>query len=293
MLLENDRIVISIPNDQFCTMQKIIESSNEHVLAFAASFCKIADLHLVCMQSQENATGCTFVVFNVSSKTGGANFRTSIVEDGIMVQMKQEVLTNVKEKLMKHENIEIKDEATSYLVGCIPSSGASIEIRWENVRKSDLKIYSSVDGRWLGDSIRFRLSGRNVEVSSKTLLIRLVSLYILPQDEDESSPSCDPTLNDPPDDLYVLIKKISTSLAAALVNKADGYFVKNNQAKNVGVRFAYGFDTVEYSAGIDGCEIPEALLSITDDCLIPILSDSVRTTELPDASVARNRFCAN
>lgn len=128
--LDDDKTVILIPMDQynqvkifwyvltfynfdfFFQVLKILQSSNEHVLAWAASLHKSADAHLVCVQQMDTSsytsqtinrenhgrklTGACFVVFNASLKAGGATSRISIVEDGLMIQVRIFILWTLK-----------------------------------------------------------------------------------------------------------------------------------------------------------------------------------------------------
>jgi len=40
-------------NSFFCQLMKVVNNSNEHVMAIAASFSSEADSHLVCIQNED------------------------------------------------------------------------------------------------------------------------------------------------------------------------------------------------------------------------------------------------
>jgi MAD (mothers against decapentaplegic) interacting protein len=54
-------------------------------------------------------TGASFVIFNGALKaSSGLKAKSSIVEDGIMVQVTSENMTNIRKDLSKMEDFEIK-----------------------------------------------------------------------------------------------------------------------------------------------------------------------------------------
>ena len=92
--------------DRFQAVLKALNTSNETVLALGAVFSVSADSHLVSIQQEDGSyqtqainicnkerklTGASFVVFNGALKTS-ANLtaKSSIVEDGLMVQVRTE-----------------------------------------------------------------------------------------------------------------------------------------------------------------------------------------------------------
>ncbi|MED6294103.1 hypothetical protein CHARACLAT_017548, partial [Characodon lateralis] len=94
--MEMGHSYIEIPKASFSEMQKVVNSSNEHVISIGASFSQEADSHLVCFQNEEGnyqtqanskpgktrtVTGASFVVFNGALKaSSGFIAKSSIVE---------------------------------------------------------------------------------------------------------------------------------------------------------------------------------------------------------------------
>ena len=120
----------------FLKVLKIIEGKQQHVLAWATSFSREADSHLVCVQDPDTAayqsqivcadgqarnskrsnclqkqynftkvfftvTGATFVVFNACLKETGARPRAVMTEDGLMIQMRAEPMEVLIEELKR------------------------------------------------------------------------------------------------------------------------------------------------------------------------------------------------
>ena len=96
-------------------MLKALNTSNETVLAMGSNFSTSADSHLVAIQGEDGnyqtqainilnkerkVTGASFVVFNGALKsTANLTAKSSIVEDGLMVQVLPDNMANVRKAL--------------------------------------------------------------------------------------------------------------------------------------------------------------------------------------------------
>ncbi|XP_039634993.1 zinc finger FYVE domain-containing protein 16 [Perca fluviatilis] len=139
--MEMGHSYIDIPKCSFNEMQKVVNASNEHVISIGARFSSEADSHLVCFQNEEGnyqtqanskpgktrtVTGASFVVFNGALKaSSGFIAKSSIVEDGLMVQIPPETMESLRTALR---------EQTDFLIPCGRNDGSelreNVTVRW-------------------------------------------------------------------------------------------------------------------------------------------------------------------
>ncbi|TRY74841.1 hypothetical protein TCAL_04497 [Tigriopus californicus] len=134
---EEKLTTIIIPKDRYRQIQRALLNSNDPVLALGAIFSPKADSHLVAVHSddtdkdgatrnlmstsdyetrtinslngQRKVTGASFIVFNGALKSAsGLRGKSSIVEDGIMVQVSQERMLEFRKSLERMEDVEIE-----------------------------------------------------------------------------------------------------------------------------------------------------------------------------------------
>jgi len=277
--LEEDKTIIQIPIDQYNQVSKILQSSNEHVLAWAASLHKSADAHLVCVQQpdtlsyasqtinrenrQRKLTGASFVVFNASMKAGGATSRISIVEDGLMIQIRPEAMERLRQSLHQQQPFDLVQQQNTE--GTNLESNSNVEIRWISVAEklNRFVLKSRIDGRILTDAPRYRLHGKTVESTNGHKLIRLIELYLM-KDGDENGSS-----QGEPEDLQSMVRQVATACGTALLPFVE--ILDDANMKTIAIRFAMGADLVEYSAGSNEESLVDPLMSAVDDVLIPLL----------------------
>ncbi|XP_028345198.1 LOW QUALITY PROTEIN: zinc finger FYVE domain-containing protein 9 [Physeter macrocephalus] len=113
--MEVRKTSIKIPSNRYNEMMKAMNKSNEHVLAGGACFNEKADSHLVCVQNDDGnyqtqaisihnqprkVTGASFFVFSGALKSSsGYLAKSSIVEDGVMVQITAENMDALRQAL--------------------------------------------------------------------------------------------------------------------------------------------------------------------------------------------------
>lgn len=125
-----DRITsVYIPKNRYEDVMKVISDSSDNVLSLVGNFSSAADGHLVCIQNLEpntddllhystqainiqgqprKVTGANFIIFNGALKSSaGFSAKCCIVEDGLMVQITSEKLTDVRRCLEKMIDFEI------------------------------------------------------------------------------------------------------------------------------------------------------------------------------------------
>lgn len=110
-----------MPRNRYEKVQKVLTNSNEHVLAFGANFSLKADSHLVCMQNDvdgqyqtqsinidgavRKTTGASFIVFSGALKSStGLSAKMSIVEDGLLVQIPPNTMSQMRASLKDMKN---------------------------------------------------------------------------------------------------------------------------------------------------------------------------------------------
>lgn len=116
--LKDKKVSVLLPRNRSEHVQKVLNNSNEHVLAFGANLNLKADSHLVCMQNQDgqyqtqaihiegseqneqSITGASFIVFSGALKSStGLTAKMSIVEDGLLVQIPSSSMLELRNSL--------------------------------------------------------------------------------------------------------------------------------------------------------------------------------------------------
>ncbi|KAH0628051.1 hypothetical protein JD844_008725 [Phrynosoma platyrhinos] len=157
--MEMGRSCIKIPLQRYNEVIKVMNTSNEHVISIGASFSSEADSHLVCVQNDEGVyqtqansatgqprkiTGASFVVFNGSLKTSsGFLAKSSIVEDGIMVQITPETMNGLRQALREKKDFRIT-------CGKVDSGDLReyVDVCWvEDKEKTNVSVISPIDGK--------------------------------------------------------------------------------------------------------------------------------------------------
>merc|ERR1719150_3045743 len=150
---------ILIPKNRYDSIVKALNTSNETVLALGANFSLSADSHLVAMQGEDGSyqtqainiqnkermvTGASFVVFNGALKsTANLTAKSSIVEDGLMVQVLPDNMAVVRKALR---------EMQPHVVACGPVGAEKpdevVSIVWVDEDKAfNIGIKSVLDGK--------------------------------------------------------------------------------------------------------------------------------------------------
>uniref|UniRef100_A0A8C7YJY0 Zinc finger, FYVE domain containing 9a n=1 Tax=Oryzias sinensis TaxID=183150 RepID=A0A8C7YJY0_9TELE len=121
--MEVRKTTIKIPSNCYNELVKAMNKSNEHVLAMGACFNDRADSHLVCVQNDDGnyqtqaisihhqprkVTGACFFVFSGALKaSSGFLAKTSIVEDGVMIQITAETMDSLRQALRDMKDFTI------------------------------------------------------------------------------------------------------------------------------------------------------------------------------------------
>ncbi|XP_012981792.1 zinc finger FYVE domain-containing protein 16 isoform X2 [Mesocricetus auratus] len=260
-------------------VMKVINSSNEHVISIGASFSTEADSHLVCVQcdgvyqTQANSatgqprkvTGASFVVFNGALKTSsGFLAKSSIVEDGLMVQITPETMDGLRLALREQKDFKIpcgKVDAVD-LRECV-------DICWvDSEEKKNKGVVSAVDGISLEGfpSEKIKLEA-DFETEEET--VKCTEVFYFLKDRDVSVLSTN----------YQFAKEIAMACSAALCPHLRT--LKSNRMNRIGLRVSVDTDMVEFQAGCEGQLLPQHYLNELDSALLPVIHGGTSNSSVP------------
>ncbi|XP_045753360.1 zinc finger FYVE domain-containing protein 16 isoform X3 [Mirounga angustirostris] len=278
--MEMGKSCIKIPRKKYNDVMKVINSSNEHVISIGASFSTEADSHLVCIQNdgiyqtQANSatghprkvTGASFVVFNGALKTSsGFLAKSSIVEDGLMVQITPETMDGLRLALREQKDFKI----TCGKVDAVDLR-EYVDICWvDSEEKGNQGVISSVDGISLQGfpSEKIKLEA-DFETDEKTVKCTEVFYFLKNQDLSVSATR------------YQFAKEIAMACSAALCPHLKT--LKSNGMNKIGLRVSIDTDMVEFQAGSEGQLLPQHYLNDLDSALIPVIHGGTsNSTSLP------------
>ncbi|XP_063334025.1 zinc finger FYVE domain-containing protein 16 isoform X1 [Pelmatolapia mariae] len=271
--MEMGHSYIDIPKSSFSEVQKVINASNEHVISIGARFSSEADSHLVCYQNEEGnyqtqansmpgksrtVTGASFVVFNGALKaSSGFIAKSSIVEDGLMVQIPPETMESLRSALREQTNFhipcgKINDEQLR----------ENVTVRWVewnppvNTGKT-----SGVDGRSLDGVCSVRMQ-QDTEFESDNRLITCTEVFY-----QLKSPDCN--LASVLSSCSVFQKEIALATCSALTPHLA--ILTSSGINSLSLCVSTQADMVEYQAGSKGSLLPQRYMNEMDSALIPVI----------------------
>ncbi|CAL8279085.1 unnamed protein product [Lota lota] len=271
--MEVKKTCIKIPSNRYNELMKAMNKSNEHVLAMGACFNDRADSHLVCVQNDDGnyqtqaisihhqprkVTGACFFVFSGALKaSSGYLAKTSIVEDGVMVQITAETMDSLRQALR-----DMKD----YTVACgkvdQEESQEHVHIQWtEDDHNFNKGVISPIDGRSM-ESITSIKVFHGSEVKSNGKVIRWTEVFFL-QSEDQPGGLGDPA------DHSRLTENVARAFCTALGPHLK--LLKEDGMAKLGLRVTLDADQVGYLAGSNGQPLLPQYLSHLDSALIPVI----------------------
>lgn len=277
--MEMGKSCIKIPRKKYSDVMKVIHSSNEHVISIGASFSTEADSHLVCVQSdgvyqtQANSatgqprkvTGASFVVFNGALKTSsGFLAKSSIVEDGLMVQITPETMEGLRLALREQKDFRIQCGKVDAV-----DLREYVDICWvDSEERKNKGVISSVDGMSVEGfpSEKIKLE-TDFETEEKTVKCTEVFYFLKDQDISILSSS------------YQFAKEIAVACSAALCPHLRT--LKSNRMNKIGLRVSIDTDMVEFQAGCEGQLLPQHYLNDLDSALIPVIHGGTSNSSLP------------
>lgn len=276
--MEDKQTYINFPRNRYDEVVKALNSSIDHVLALASSFSTDADSHLVCIQNEDGnyqtqainikdkprkITGASFVVFNGALKSSsGLTAKSSIVEDGLMVQIPGESMLALRQALRDMRDYEIP---------CGPIGAEQpdemVHIVWvKEDQNVNVGVKSPIDGMAMDGVSSIRIHCGTDYVGDEHL-IRWTEVYLVRTDDSVGSRRTDP----------VDISKVSDSLAqACCVALAPhlGHLYTAGLTK-IGLRVTLDPDNVGYEIGAGGERLPSAYMNDLDSELVPAMHCAV------------------
>uniref|UniRef100_A0A7N8X5D9 Zinc finger, FYVE domain containing 16 n=1 Tax=Mastacembelus armatus TaxID=205130 RepID=A0A7N8X5D9_9TELE len=271
--MEMGHSYIDIPKSSFNEMQKVVNASNEHVISIGARFSSEADSHLVCLQNQEGnyqtqansmpgktrtVTGASFVVFNGALKaSSGFIAKSSIVEDGLMVQIPPETMESLRTALR---------EQTDFHIPCGKNDGGelreNVTVRWVDWSSPiNTGKTSGVDGRPLDGVCSVRVQ-QDAEFESDGRAIRCTEVFYQLKSPDCSLASVLPSCS-------VFQKEIALATCSALTPHLA--VLASGGINSLSLRISTQADMVEYQAGSGGRLLPQHYMNELDGALIPVI----------------------
>uniref|UniRef100_A0A3P9K984 Zinc finger, FYVE domain containing 9a n=1 Tax=Oryzias latipes TaxID=8090 RepID=A0A3P9K984_ORYLA len=271
--MEVRKTTIKIPSNRYNELMKAMNKSNEHVLAMGACFNDRADSHLVCVQNDDGnyqtqaisihhqprkVTGACFFVFSGALKaSSGFLAKTSIVEDGVMIQITAETMDSLRQALR-----DMKDFTITCGKADREENQELVHILWtEDDQNFNKGVISPIDGKSM-ESISSVKIFHGSEFKANGKVIRWTEVFFL-QSEDQSIGLSDPA------DHSRLTENVARAFCMALCPHLK--LLKEDGMAKLGLRVTLDSDQVGYLAGSNGQPLLPQYLSDLDSALIPVI----------------------
>uniref|UniRef100_H0V4K6 Zinc finger FYVE-type containing 9 n=1 Tax=Cavia porcellus TaxID=10141 RepID=H0V4K6_CAVPO len=271
--MEVRKTSIKIPSNRYNEMMKAMNKSNEHVLAGGACFNEKADSHLVCVQNDDGnyqtqaisihnqprkVTGASFFVFSGALKSSsGYLAKSSIVEDGVMVQITAENMDSLRQALR-----EMKDFTITCGKADAEDPQEHIHIHWVDDDKNINKgVESPIDGKSMESITNVKIfHGSEYKANGK--VIRWTEVFFLESDDQHNC------LSDPADHSR-LTEHVAKAFCLALCPHLK--LLKEDGMTKLGLRVTLDSDQVGYQAGSNGQPLPSQYMNDLDSALVPVI----------------------
>ncbi|RLW05926.1 hypothetical protein DV515_00004735 [Chloebia gouldiae] len=271
--MEVRKTSIKIPSNRYNEMMKAMNKSNEHVLAGGACFNEKADSHLVCVQNDDGnyqtqaisihnqprkVTGASFFVFSGALKSSsGFLAKSSIVEDGVMVQITAENMDSLRQALR-----EMKDFTITCGKVDAEDPQEHVHIQWvEDDKNFNKGVVSPIDGKSM-ESITSVKIFHGSEYKANGKVIRWTEVFFLENDEQHNG------LSDPADHSR-LTENVAKAFCLALCPHLK--LLKEDGMTKLGLRVTLDSDQVGYQAGSNGQPLPCQYMNDLDSALVPVI----------------------
>uniref|UniRef100_A0A667XEA9 Zinc finger, FYVE domain containing 9b n=1 Tax=Myripristis murdjan TaxID=586833 RepID=A0A667XEA9_9TELE len=272
--LEAQRTCIKIPANSYNELMKALNKSNEHVLALGACFNEAADSHLICVQGEDGqyqtqaisihnqprkVTGSCFFVFSSALKaSAGYLAKSSIVEDGLMVQITVETMAELRRSLR-----EMKD----YTITCgrldQSDSQEHVHVQWLEEKCTVNKgIISPIDGKSMESIISMKMFQKS-EYKENGKIIRWTEVFFLQRGDHPKGEVSDSAEHNR------LTERIARAFCLALCPHLK--LLKEDGMAKLGLRVTFDSQEVGFVAGSNGQPLPAQYLNALDSVLIPVM----------------------
>ncbi|KAM9358053.1 zinc finger FYVE domain-containing protein 9 [Symphorus nematophorus] len=272
--LEAQRTCIKIPTTGYNELMKALNKSNEHVLAIGACFNETADSHLICVQGDDNqyqtqaisihnqprkVTGSCFFIFSSALKaSAGYLAKSSIVEDGLMVQITVETMVELRRSLREMKDYTITcgrlDQSDSQELVCV---------QWVEEKCTVNKgVISPIDGKSM-ESISSTKMFQKSEYKENGKIIRWTEVFFLQRGDHPKGGATDSAEHNR------LTERIARAFCLALCPHLK--LLKEDGMAKLGLRVAFESQEVGFVAGSNGQPLPAQYLNALDSVLIPVI----------------------
>ncbi|XP_046489801.1 zinc finger FYVE domain-containing protein 9 isoform X1 [Neodiprion pinetum] len=275
---------VMFPKNRYDQVIRGLNNSNDHVLAYASNFSINADSHLVCIQTNtgdesnyqtqainihnkpRRVTGASFVVINGALKSSmGLSAKSSIVEDGLMVQIMPEKMEALKAALKNMQDFSI---------GCGPQGATepdeTVNIKWvDNDMQFNVGVKSPIDSKPMDGVPSIRVHN-GTDYMGTSRFIRWTEVFIIRSDDHPNG------VHDPVD-INRLSENIARATCAALVKLLD--LLATAGLSKIAVRSTIHPDNVGYEAGSEGTRLPPIYMKSLDNELIQVLHKAAQSSQ--------------
>ncbi|XP_076051266.1 smad anchor for receptor activation isoform X2 [Oratosquilla oratoria] len=264
---------VHLPRNRYNQVAKALSNSNDHVLALGANFSPQADSHLVTIEDEDGryttqainihnrprrVTGASFIVFNGALKTtSGLSAKSSIVEDGLMVQIPADMMVRLREALRNMRDLDIPCGPVGLAA---QHSDELISVRWMPDDKNfNVGIKSPIDSRIM-DGIPSVKVTQAQDYAGQMNRIRCTEVFVI---QGESSTGTSDV------NLSRLSEVLARSFCTALTPHLQLLYA-GDQGK-LGLRATIHQDNVGYECGGCGERLPGVCMKDLDAELIPVI----------------------
>uniref|UniRef100_A0A6A7G1P4 Zinc finger FYVE domain-containing protein 16-like n=1 Tax=Hirondellea gigas TaxID=1518452 RepID=A0A6A7G1P4_9CRUS len=275
--MEDKKTTLYIPRNRYAQVTKALGNSNDHVLALAANFSPQADSHLVTIENDDGqystqainihnrprrVTGASFVVFNGALKSNcGLTAKSSIVEDGLMVQITGDVMTALREALRAMKDFSISCGIT----GEPPQE--EVILQWTQDDKNfNVGVKSPIDNRAMDGVPSVKIHSGTDYISSD-FLIRWTEVFII-QGESSSSGAGDVNLSR-------IWEGLARGFCVALTPHLPQLYA--DISTHLALRATIHHQDVGYEAGSGGSVLSASCLNSLDAELVPVIHRAAAT----------------
>uniref|UniRef100_A0A3P9HW80 Zinc finger, FYVE domain containing 9b n=1 Tax=Oryzias latipes TaxID=8090 RepID=A0A3P9HW80_ORYLA len=280
--LEAQRTCIKIPTNGYHELLKAISKSNEHVLALGACFNETADSHLICVQTEDRqyqtqaisihnqprkVTGsCFFILSSALKASAGYLAKSSIVEDGLMVQVTVETMGEIRRSLREMKDYSITcgrlDQSESQELVCL---------QWVEEKCTVNKgVISPIDGKSM-ESISSTKMFQKSEYKENGKIIRWTEVFFLQRSQNPRRGASDSAENSR------LTERIARAFCLALCPHLK--LLKEDGMAKLGLRVTLDCQEVGFVAGSNGQLLPAQYFSALDSVLTPVIHSKGRTRD--------------
>ncbi|KAL4000454.1 THO complex subunit 6 [Sarotherodon galilaeus] len=272
--LEAHRTCIKIPTTGYNELMKAVNKSNEHVLAIGACFNETADSHLICVQADDGqyqtqaisihnqprkVTGSCFIIFSSALKaSAGYLAKSSIVEDGLMVQITVETMAELRRSLR-----EMKDHTVT--CGRLDQSESQelVCVQWVEEKCTVNKgIISPIDGKSM-ESISSTKMFQKSEYKENGKIIRWTEVFFLQTGDNPKGAVTDSAEHNR------LTERIARAFCLALCPHLK--LLKEDGMAKLGLRVTFDSQEAGFVAGSNGQPLPAQYLNALNSVLIPVI----------------------